>query len=160
MPLAVDMPGLLTHWRWFGDWCLGCIGVLGDWMVETVDVLCKRGETTLTLEALKKHALQPDQRVRMEMEARTGEYKVARAKAQSEQELQRLLGNPTPVPGTTLTTISANGVSSLGVSPDTTRSTHSQTRIEREAFRDPVGDQVQTAKTPKCSFSGVEIIVV
>jgi len=50
--------------------------LLGDWLVETVDALCKQGETTLTIEALKRHALQPDQRVRMEMEARTGERKV------------------------------------------------------------------------------------
>jgi hypothetical protein len=36
-----------------------------------VDDLCKRGETTLTIEALERHALQPDQRARMEIEART-----------------------------------------------------------------------------------------
>jgi hypothetical protein len=88
VPLAVDVPGLLAHWRWFGEWSLGCIGVLGDWMVETVDTLCKEGATTLTIEALTRHALQPDQRVRMEMEARTGEHKVERAKAQSAHELQ------------------------------------------------------------------------
>jgi hypothetical protein len=46
VPLAVDVPGLLAHWRWFGEWSLGCIGVLGDWMVETVDTLCKEGATT------------------------------------------------------------------------------------------------------------------
>ena len=44
----------------------------------------------------------------------------------------------------------------LGASSDTTRSTPRKTRIEREAFRDPVGDQVPTRKmTLKCSFSGV-----
>jgi Bacterial TniB protein len=155
VPLAVDVPGLLTHWRWFGDWSLGCIGVLSDWIVETVDALYKRGETTLALEALKKHALQPDQRVRMEMEVRTGEYKVERVKAQSEQELQQLLGNPAPIPGTVHTSLSANGASSLDVLPDTPRNTHSQTRIERTANRDPVGDQILTGKTLKCSFSGV-----
>ncbi len=64
-------------------------------MVETVDTLCKEGATTLTIEALTRHALQPDQRVRMGIEARTGEPKVERAKAQREQELKRLLGKPT-----------------------------------------------------------------
>src|SRR5205085_1050013 len=73
VPLAVDVDGLLSHWRWFGEWSLGCIGALGDWLVETVDDLCKRGETTLTIEALKRHAWQPDQRARMGMEAHTGE---------------------------------------------------------------------------------------
>ena len=23
VPLAVDVPGLLTHWRWFGEWSWG-----------------------------------------------------------------------------------------------------------------------------------------
>ncbi len=36
------------------------------------------------------------------MEARTGEHKVERAKAQSEQELQRLLGNLVKLPGKSL----------------------------------------------------------
>src|SRR6266516_6902665 len=69
VPLSVDVPGLLSHWRWFGEWSLGCIGVLSDWLVETVDTLCKEGATTLTIEALTRHALQPDQRVRMEAES-------------------------------------------------------------------------------------------
>ena len=156
VPLDVDVPGLLSHWRWFGELSLGCIGVLGDWMVETVDALRQQGETTLTVEALKRHALQPDQRVRMEMEARTGERKVERAKAQSEQELQQLLGNPATLPGTAPAGLDgANGVSSSGVSPSTHRSMNSQTRIERAANRDPVGDQIPKGKTPKCSFPGV-----
>ena len=107
-------------------------------MVETVDALCKQGETTLTIEALKRHALQPDQRVRMEMEARTGERKVELAKAQSEQELKRLLGNPVTLPGTTPADHSANGASDLSAFPDTTKSTGSKTRIERAATRDLV----------------------
>ena len=68
----VDVSGLLSHWRWFDEWNLGCIGVLSDWLVETVDTLCKEGATTLTIEALTRHALQPDQRFRMEMEAHRG----------------------------------------------------------------------------------------
>jgi hypothetical protein len=156
VPLAVDVPSLLSHWRWFGEWSLGCIGVLSDWLVETVDALCKQGETTLTIEALKRHALQPDQRVRMEMEARTGERKVELAKAQSEQEPQRLLGNPATLPGTAPAgPHHAKGVSSVGTSSDTHRSMPSQTRIERAAARDLVGDQIVAKSTPKCSFSGV-----
>jgi DNA polymerase III delta prime subunit len=97
-PLTMDVPGLLAEWRWFGEWSLGCVGVLFDWIVDTVDALCQEGATTFTIEALKRHALQADQRLRLEMEARTGEYKVARAKAQSEQDLQQLLSQPTTPP--------------------------------------------------------------
>jgi hypothetical protein len=156
VPLAVDVPDLLSHWRWFGEWSLGCIGVLGDWMVETVDTLCHEGATTLTIEALTRHALQPDQRVRMEMEARTGEHKVERAKAQSEQELQHLLANPTTLPGSGASPrLEAPGASDGRVSLDTARSTHTRSRIERAAHRDPVGAQVPAVSTKKCPFSGV-----
>jgi hypothetical protein len=155
VPLAVDVPGLLSYWRWFGEWSLGCIGVLSDWLVETVDALCRLGETTLTVEALERHALQPDQRARMEMEARTGERKVELAKAKSEQDLKLLLGNPATLPGTTPADHSANGASDLSGSPDTTKRTGGKTRIERAATRDFVGDQVKTAKTLKCTFPGV-----
>src|SRR5215469_9839269 len=92
VPLNIDVPALLSHWRWFGEWSVGCVGVLGDWIVDTVDALWREGETVLTVEALTKHALQPEQRARLEMEARTGENRAARAKAQSELELQRFLG--------------------------------------------------------------------
>jgi len=127
--------------------------VLSDWLVETVDTLCKEGATTLTIEALTRHALQPDQRVRMEMEARTGEYKVERAKAQSEQDLKLLLANPTTLAISQSSRASGNGASALGATPEMARRPRTRSRIEREAFRDPIGDQVGNAL--KCSFSGV-----
>jgi len=150
VPLTVDIPDLLRHWRWFGEWSLGCIGVLGDWLVETVDALCREGAPALTIEALTKHALQPDQRVRMEMEARTGEHKIARAKAQSALELERLLGR-TPAPA------EANGSMPSPVEANTSTSAHPTSRIERAATRDPVGDQAPTGNTSKCPFSGAPI---
>ncbi len=157
-PLEVDVDGLLEHWRWFGEWSLGCIGVLGDWLVETVDDLCKRGETTLTIEALERHALQPDQRARMEIEAHTGERKVELGKTKGEEDLKRLLGNLAPLPGTPPLDQSANGASDSSASPNQAVSTGSNTRIERAATRDLVGDQVKLAKTPKCPFPGIVAI--
>jgi hypothetical protein len=154
VPLKVDVDGLLKHWRWFGEWSLGCIGVLGDWLVETVEDLFKRGETTLTIDALKRHALQPDQRARMEIEAQTGERKVELAKTKGEEDLKRLLGNPAPLPGTLPSNQAANGASDLSASSEGAVSAGSKTRIERAATRDLVGDQVQTVKTPKCPFPG------
>ncbi len=155
VPLDVDVDNLLSHWRWFGEWSLGCIGVLSDWLVETVDDLCKRGETILTIEALERHALQPDQRARMEIEARTGERKVELGKTKGEEDLKRLLGNPAPLPGTPPPDQSANGASDVSASPEGVVSTGSKTRIERAATRDLVGDQVKTVKTLKCPFPGL-----
>jgi hypothetical protein len=45
-------------------------------------------------QALTKHALKPAQRLRLETEARTGEFKIEEAKAKSEEDLQQLLGRP------------------------------------------------------------------
>jgi hypothetical protein len=89
----------------------------------------------------------------MESEARAGEFKMEQAKAQSEQELKRLLGNPAPVPGTAPT--EAPHTPAASVFPDTRQSVSGHARVERAATRDSVGDQVQTAKTLKCTFSGV-----
>jgi hypothetical protein len=136
-------------------WSLECIGVLSDWLVETVNTLCKEGATTLTIEALTKHALQPDQRLRMEMEARTGEYKVERAKAQSEQDLKLLLANPTTLAISQGTPAFGNGASALGATPEVAGRTRTRSRIEREAYRDPIEDQIQVVNALKCSFSGV-----
>lgn len=146
IPLTVDVPTLLTHWRWFGEWSVGCIGILGDWIVETVDALWTDGETTLTIEALARHALQPDQRARLEMEARTGENRVARAQARSEQELQQLLS---PL---------MNDVKLTQTNAGTLEHSHQERkggRIERAAGRDLVGNQMPAPSTGKCSFSGV-----
>ncbi|GAC1350892.1 MAG: hypothetical protein NVSMB27_37800 [Ktedonobacteraceae bacterium] len=75
------------------------------------------------------------------------------AKAQSEQELKRLLGNPTPVPGTAPT--GAPFTPAPKVFPDTRQSASGHARVERAAARDSLGDQVQTATTLKCTFSGM-----
>jgi hypothetical protein len=70
VPLQVNIPEMLTHWKWFGEWSIGCIGIRSCWVVETASTLCRAGETVLTLEALAKHALKPAQRLKLETEAR------------------------------------------------------------------------------------------
>jgi len=154
VPLTVDVPNLLAQWRWFGEWSLGCIGVLFDWIVDTVEALCQEGATTFTIEALKRHALQADQRLRMEMEARTGEHKVARAKAQSEQDLQELLSKPT-TSSDGAARAGANGGAPVTPSAHTSSGTHAHSRPIRAASRDPVGDQVSAIPALKCPFAGV-----
>jgi hypothetical protein len=103
-------------------------------------------------------ALDVGQRVRLEMEARTGERKVEDGHIHSQQQLQALLGKgargqqgaasassisdtplqsspaPQPVPGRTSWT--------------------SRHRIERAPARDPVGTQLMEVPSNKCSFRG------
>ena len=39
VPLTCEVDGLLTHWRWFAEGSIGCIGILRDWLVDTVAAL-------------------------------------------------------------------------------------------------------------------------
>lgn len=147
VPLQVNIPEMLTHWKWFGEWSIGCVGILNDWVVETAATLCRAGETVLTLEALTKHALKPAQRLRLETEARTGEFKIEEAKAKSEEDLERLLGRPSMVPNSLVRRSTFSDAS-----PTVPTAPRSSTRIERSAHRDPVGEQVLTGNTAKCSY--------
>lgn len=92
IPLVCDVDGLLKERWWFAEWSVGCIGILRDWLVETVAALLAEGQTTLTREALQAHALQAGQRVRLEMEARAGEQRVEKGNATTQQQLQELNG--------------------------------------------------------------------
>jgi hypothetical protein len=56
---------------------------LRDWLVDTVAALVLEGGPTLTLEALQAHALAVGQRVRLEMDARTGEHNGEESQAHS-----------------------------------------------------------------------------
>lgn len=157
VPLICDVSGLLSYWRWFGEWSLGCVGILSDWVVETVSALCEEGETTLTMEALERHALQADQRLRLEMEARTGEHKVEKAKAHSQQQLEELLGKPMTLPQ--ISTV--NGASrplvddQPATSPDQQKLRPTRKRVgERAGHRDPVGEALSEVHSSKCSFVG------
>src|SRR5260370_19499349 len=94
----------------------------------------------------------------MEIEAHTGERKVELGKSKGEEDLKRMLGNLAPLPGTPPLDQSANGASDLSASPNQAVSTGSNTRIERAATRDLVGDQVKLAKTPKCPFPAIVAI--
>jgi energy-coupling factor transporter ATP-binding protein EcfA2 len=152
VPLQVDIPEMLTHWKWFGEWSIGCIGILSDWVVETAATLCRAGETVLTLEALAKHALKPAQRLKLETEARTGEFKIEEAKKESERELQRLLGRPSTQPRSSSQHSPLSN--SATTSPRPSKS-HASSRIERASYRDPVGEQVFTGTSAKCSYLGI-----
>jgi len=70
------------------------VGILKDWLVQTVAATLGEVGATLTLEVLTRHALQPAQRVRLEVEARAGEQKVEVGNTTSYEQLQAFLGPP------------------------------------------------------------------
>jgi hypothetical protein len=70
VPLDVDLDTLLSRWRWFAQGCVGCIGVLKDWLVDAVAATLARSGTSLTEEILTRTMPHPSRRVSLEMEAR------------------------------------------------------------------------------------------
>ena len=41
---------LVDHWPLFYRGCLGCVGVLKDWLIRTVSAALRKGDAKLTLE--------------------------------------------------------------------------------------------------------------
>jgi hypothetical protein len=166
VPLTCDVDGLLTHWRWFAEGSIGCIGILRDWLVDTVAALLAEGEPVLTLEALHAHALAVGQRVRLEMEARTGERKVEESQAHSHHQLQQLLGTaargqrtaagaaPSRALRSPASALPPHTPSATTPAPQTTP----RPRVERAPVRDPVGTDLSAPPANKCVFRGLIVL--
>jgi hypothetical protein len=155
VPIACDVEQLLGRWRWFAESSVGCVGILRDWLVATVAALIAEEQATLTLEALERFALQPAQRVRLEIDARTGEQNVESGNSTSQQQLQALLRLPTsstsassrPAPGVTESMVPA--VSAAATQRGGGR------RGVRAPQRDPVGETAPQVEDRRCAFAEV-----
>jgi DNA polymerase III delta prime subunit len=155
VPLSCDLNALLSRWRWFAEGSVGCIGVLKDWLVDAVAATLVQKGTSLTEEILMRTMPHPARRLSLEMEARTGEHKVALHDSESAKQFQALVkksakaanGKPEPMPG------SIPGVSSAGQADEIAKPTSatlpmpqvapkpSKPRVgQRAPERDPVGE--------------------
>ena len=93
VPLHVDLPAHLARWRWASG-CVGCIGVLKDWLVDAVAATLVQNGTGLTEEILTKTMPHPARRLSLEMEARAGEHRVAMHDSESAKQFQALVKKP------------------------------------------------------------------
>ena len=172
VPLDVDLKALLSRWRWFAEGCVGCIGVLKDWLVDAVAATLAKSGTNLTEEILTKTMPHPARRVSLEMEARAGEHKVALHNSEGVKQFQALwkkpakaaIGKTEPTPGSMPGMPSAGQADEIAelasaappmpqVSPKPT-----QPRVgQRAIIRDPVGETsaFSVRKTAGCSFTEV-----
>ena len=94
IPLEVDLNTLLSRWRWWATGCVGCIGVLKDWLVDAVAAALVQKRTSLTEDILTKTMPHPARRLSLEMEARAGEHKVALHDSESAKQFQALVKKP------------------------------------------------------------------
>jgi len=154
VPLACDVESLLGRWRYLAETSIGCVGILRDWLVTTVAALISEGQTTLTGEALGRFALQPAQRVRLEIDARTGEQNVAAGNTASHQQLQALLGRAT---SSTASPSGEHTPAASGKEPafgPPSKQPRGGRRGERAPHRDPVGEALPQAEDRRCTFAG------
>ena len=94
VPLDVDLNGLLLRWRWWASGCVGCVGILRDWLVDAVAATLVQQGTSLTEDILTRTMPHPARRLSLEMEARTGERKITMHERESAKQFQTLLKKP------------------------------------------------------------------
>ncbi|MBH8554686.1 ATP-binding protein [Nostocaceae cyanobacterium CENA357] len=76
MPLA-DPPDLVTHWEYFYERTLGCVGILKNWLTRALKDALDREATTVTLKDLQKRAWSVAQCQRMFKEIQEGERQLS-----------------------------------------------------------------------------------
>ncbi|MEH1962067.1 MAG: AAA family ATPase [Nostoc sp.] len=85
MPLA-DPPDLVTHWEYFYERTLGCVGILKNWLTRALKDALDREATTVTLKDLQKRAWSVAQCQRMFKEIQEGERQLS----ETETDVQHL----------------------------------------------------------------------
>ncbi len=165
-----DNPFDLSHWRWFAEGSVGCIGVLKDWLVDAVAATLVQKGTSLTEEILTRTMPHPARRVSLEMEARAGEHKVALHDSEGAKQFQALLKKPAkvangktqPAPGSMPGVPEAFQADEIAKPPSATlpmpqvSPKRSLPRVgQRAPERDPVGGAAASSvrKAIGCSFT-------
>jgi hypothetical protein len=110
---------LICHkWVYFYEGCIGCIGVLKDWLMRAVSTALDEGQDTLTLDCLQDHAPPTDICRQMALDAYEGEQKLKYTESNREHLWRLLQGGeliapvpPLPPRGTPPTLSSSPGES-------------------------------------------------
>lgn len=87
----ISEPDLVTHWEFFYERTLGCIGTLKNWLTRTLKDTFDEGSDTITLKHLQRRALSVAQCQRMFAEILEGERQLSETEADA-QNLRSLLG--------------------------------------------------------------------
>ena len=161
-----DNPFDLSHWRWFAEGSVGCIGVLKDWLVDAVAATLVQKGTSLTEDILTRTMPHPARRLSLEMEARAGEHRVALHDSESAKQFQALVkmpakaanGKTEPLPGRPSVGQTDEIAESASTTPPLPQVAPKPTKPrvgQRAPERDPVGETAtsSTRKATRCSFT-------
>ena len=123
MPLA-DPPDLVTHWEYFYERTLGCVGILKNWLTRALKDALDREATTVTLKDLQKRAWSVAQCQRMFKEIQEGERQLSETETDV-QHLRSTLGL---------------GVKTIAQPEEAPKKTLPQGKVgKRNPKRDPIG---------------------
>jgi AAA domain len=101
VPLRCDVETLVgSYWVYFYEGCIGCIGVLKDWLVRAVSAALDDGKASLTLDCLHDHILPTDILRQMALDASEGEQKLEHTESNREHLWRILQGGEliAPIP--------------------------------------------------------------
>jgi hypothetical protein len=134
-----ELQTLMDHWPLFYRGCLGCVGVLKDWLIRTVSAALRKGDAKLTLERVREQELVEASLADMAADIVSGEQQVALTGGDRSQ-LDRLL---------LMESNEAAPASTSAGETKPTRTKRPSTRPgTRKPKRDPVGDQAKADSSP------------
>ena len=90
LPLSKE-PNLVDHYEYFYDNCVGCIGVLKDWLRRALGEALEEENKTLTMKCLKNHEKSTHELMNMMQEISLGEQYL-KEDSKDRAELRKLLG--------------------------------------------------------------------
>jgi len=133
-----ELQTLMDHWPLFYRGCLGCVGVLKDWLIRTVSASLRKGDARLTLERIREQELVEASLADMAADIVAGEQQVALTSGDRSQ-LNSLLQMEGEVAAPAET-------SAVEAKPTRTKRTSTKPGT-RKPKRDPVGDQTPGSST-------------
>lgn len=90
LPLSRE-PNLVDHYEYFYDGCVGCIGVLKDWLLRALGEALENNNKTLTKKCIENHGKSTHDLINMVLEINKGEQFLKESK-KDQDELHKLLG--------------------------------------------------------------------
>ncbi len=125
MPLA-QTPDLVSHWEYFYERTLGCVGILKNWLTRAFKDALNREAATVSLKYLQQRAWSVAQCKRMFKEIQEGERQLSETEADV-QNLRSALGL---------------GAKSIAPPEETPKTTRPSKKVgKRKPKRDPIGVQ-------------------
>jgi hypothetical protein len=156
IPLKVEIKPLVDQWSYFYERCIGCIGVLKDWLVRALAASLAAGQSELLLSRIQECALPIAQCESMALEAAAGEQELHYT-ASRQQHLWALLGmkmdqNMIREPVQPIQLTSGEDVPPL---PDEATPHQQKSRVgEQQPVRLEVGDPQDKGRMENCPLSG------